>query len=76
MKAKRSQEFDDEGGKDVCQEHRLRGENTVRAETLPEVTFPNQQQSQPRRPLQGQALALDRPVLSFSFPSVALLQWV
>ena len=43
MKAKRSQEFDDEGGKDVCQEHCLRGENTVRAEGLPEVTFPDHQ---------------------------------
>lgn len=54
MEAKRSQQFDDEGGKDVCQEHRLGPENTVRPQTFPGTSLPTEwpgkDRSQPVKP--------------------------
>lgn len=38
MKAKGSQQFDDERGEDVCQEHRLGQEDRVRPQTFPGQT--------------------------------------
>lgn len=51
MKAKRSQQFDDEGGKDVGQKHRLGSENRMRPQTFPGTSLPTQWPGKDRNPI-------------------------
>ena len=54
MKTKRGQQFDDEGGEDVGQEHRLERENTLRPQMVPGTNlptkWPREDTHQPGRP--------------------------